>query len=186
MTTRDLTLSALFAGIIVILGIIPPVTLGFIPVPITLQSLGVMLAGCIIGAKRGALAYVIFVAMVAVGLPVLAGGRGGLAVLMGPTGGYIVGWIIAAFATGFLAERMVREGQSEWQQLGGFFLASVFGGIVVLYAIGMTWVSAVAGTPFSAVLVGSLAFIPGDLLKAAVAAVAARAVMAGYPLLQRS
>ncbi|MBE7185588.1 MAG: biotin transporter BioY [Methylobacterium mesophilicum] len=186
MTTRDLALSALFAAIIVVLGIVPPVTLGFIPVPITLQSMGVMLAGCIIGAKRGALAYVIFVALVAVGLPVLSGGRGGLAVLMGPTGGYVLGWILAAFVTGLIAERTVREEQGEWRQLGGFFLASVLGGIVVLYAVGMPWVTAVAGTPFSTVALGSLVFIPGDLLKAAVAAVAARAVLAGYPLLQRA
>ncbi len=186
MNTRDLTLSALFAAIIVVLGIVPPITLGFIPVPITLQSFGVMLAGCIIGAKRGALAYIIFVAMVAVGLPVLAGGRGGLAILMGPTGGYIVGWIFAAFVTGWLAERLVRDNQREWQQLGGLFLASVLGGIIVLYAFGMTWVTIAAGTPFSAVLIGSLAFIPGDLLKAAIAALAARAVLAGYPLLSRA
>jgi biotin transport system substrate-specific component len=183
LTTRDLALSALFAAIIIVLGLVPPVTLGFIPVPITMQSMGVMLAGTIIGAKRGALAYIIFVALVAVGLPVLSGGRGGLAVLMGPTGGYIFGWIVAAFVTGFLAERLVREGASEWRQLGGFFLASVLGGIVVLYAIGMPWVTLAAGTPFSAVAWGSLAFIPGDLLKAAVAAIAARSVLAGYPLL---
>lgn len=186
MTTRDLALSALFAAIIVALGLVPPLPLGFIPVPITLQSMGVMLAGCIIGAKRGALAYAIFVLLAAIGLPVLSGGRGGLAVLMGPTGGYILGWIVATFVVGLLAERLVREGQSEWRQLAGFFAASVIGGIVVLYAIGMPWVSAVAGTPLSAVAYGSLAFIPGDLLKAALATLAARAVLAGYPLLHRA
>lgn len=186
MTTRDLALSALFAAIIVVLGIIPPISVGFIPVPITLQSMGVMLAGCIIGAKRAGIAYVIVVLMAAVGLPVLSGGRGGLGVLMGPTGGYIFGWIVAAFVTGLIAERLVREEQSEWRQYGGFFLASVVGGIMVLYGIGIPWVTAAAGTPFSTVLLGSLAFIPGDLLKAAVTAVAARVVLAGYPLLQRA
>ncbi|MDI6029215.1 biotin transporter BioY [Corticibacterium sp. UT-5YL-CI-8] len=186
MTTRDLALSALFAAIIIVLGLVPPIPLGFIPVPITLQSMGVMLAGCIIGAKRGALAYAIFVLLVAAGLPVLSGGRGGLAILMGPTGGYILGWIVAAFVTGFIAERLVREGQNEWRQLGGFFAASVIGGIVVLYAIGMPWVTASAGTPFYAVASGSLVFVPGDLLKAAITALAARAVLAGYPLLHRA
>ncbi|HEV7416095.1 MAG TPA: biotin transporter BioY [Tianweitania sediminis] len=185
MTTRDLAFAALFTGIIIVLGLVPPVPLGFIPVPITLQSMGVMLAGCIIGAKRGALAYLIFVLLVAVGMPVLSGGRGGLAVLFGPTGGYVLGWIAAALVTGFCAERLVREEQGEWRQLAGFFAASVAGGIVVLYLIGMPWVSIVAGTPFSAVAMGSLAFIPGDLLKAAIAALAARAVLAGYPLLRQ-
>ncbi len=74
MTTRDIVLVALFTAIIIVLGLIPPITLGFIPVPITAQSMGVMLAGCIIGAKRGAASYALLVLMVAIGLPVLAGG----------------------------------------------------------------------------------------------------------------
>ncbi|PZO79352.1 MAG: BioY family transporter [Mesorhizobium amorphae] len=183
MTTRDLSLAALFAALIAVLGMMPPVPLGFIPVPITLQSMGAMLAGTILGAKRGGLAVLLFILLVAVGLPVLSGGRGGLAVLLGPTGGYIFGWIAAAVVCGLLSERLVREGQSEWRQMGGFFLAAVLGGIVVLYAIGAPWVTASTGTPLGTVLAGSLAFIPGDLLKAAVATVAARAVLAGYPLL---
>lgn len=183
MNTRDLVLIALFAAIIVVLGLIPPITLGFIPVPITAQSMGVMLAGCILGAKRGAFAFLLFLLLVAIGLPVLSGGRGGLAVLAGPSGGFILGWIVSTFVTGLIAQRFVREGQPEVRQFVGFFLASVVGGIVVLYAIGMPWVSAVTGTPLLAVATGSLAFLPGDLLKAAIATLAARAVFAGYPLL---
>jgi biotin transport system substrate-specific component len=183
MTTKDLVLAALFTAIIIVLGIIPPVTLGFVPVPITAQSMGVMLAGCIIGAKRGAMAYALLVVLVAIGLPVLSGGRGGLGVLMGPTAGYIAGWIVGAFVTGLIAERFVREGQSSVRQMAGFFVASLIGGIGVVYAIGMPVVSLVAGTPFDKVLMGSLAFIPGDVLKAAIATLAARAVMVGYPLL---
>ncbi|RKE85850.1 biotin transporter BioY [Rhizobium sp. AG855] len=183
MTTRDLVLSALFTAIIVVLGFLPPVPIPLLPVPITAQSMGVMLAGCIIGAKRGALAYVLLVVLVAVGLPVLSGGRGGLAVLIGPTGGYIFGWILGAFVTGLLAEKLVREDQSATKQMTGFFLASIVGGIGVVYLCGMPWLSLVAGTPFDKVLFGSLAFIPGDLVKAAIATLAARAVLVGYPLL---
>ena len=183
MTTKDLVLSALFTAIIVVLGLIPPVTLGFIPVPITAQSMGVMLAGCIIGARRGALSYVLLVVLVAIGLPVLSGGRGGLGVLMGPTAGYILGWIIGTFVTGLIAERLVRENQSAARQVAGFLAASLIGGVVVVYAIGIPWVSLAAGTPLDKVLLGSLAFIPGDILKAAIASLAARAVMVGYPLL---
>jgi biotin transport system substrate-specific component len=183
MTTKDLVLSALFTAIIIVLGLIPPVTLGFIPVPITAQSMGVMLAGTIIGARRGALAYVLLAGLVAVSLPVLSGGRGGLNVLMGPTGGYILGWIAGSFATGYLSERLVRDGQPALLQAAGFFAASIAGGIVVVYAIGMPWVSLMTGTPFDKVILGSLAFLPGDILKAAIATLAARAVMVGYPLL---
>ncbi|NSZ15870.1 biotin transporter BioY [Agrobacterium vitis] len=185
MTTRDLVLIALFAAIVVVLGLIPPVPLGFIPVPITAQSMGVMLAGCILGAKRGALAYALFVLLVAMGLPVLSGGHGGLNALFGATGGYIFGWIIGAFVTGLAAERFARASSTASGQTIGFFAASILGGIGVVYACGMPWWSFVAGTPIDKVLIGSLAFLPGDLIKAAIAALAARAVMVGYPLLPK-
>ncbi|MFB2550867.1 biotin transporter BioY [Ensifer soli] len=185
MTTRDIVLTALFAAIVVVLGLLPPITLAFIPVPITAQSMGVMLAGCILGARRAMLAYALFVLLVVIGLPVLSGGRGGLAILQGPTGGYIVGWILGAFVTGLIAERLVREGQSELRQIAGFATAAIVGGIGVVYLLGIPWLSAVTGTPLGAALIGNLAFIPGDLVKAAVATLAARAVLAGYPLLHQ-
>ncbi len=100
MNTRDLVLSALFAAIIVVLGILPPITLGFIPVPITAQSLGVMMAGVVLGARRGTIAVLIVLVLVAIGLPVLSGGRGGLAAFAGPTTGFLIGWVFAAFVTG--------------------------------------------------------------------------------------
>ncbi|KQS67802.1 biotin biosynthesis protein BioC [Rhizobium sp. Leaf371] len=183
MSTRDLVLTALFTAIVIVLGIIPPITLGFIPVPITAQSMGVMLAGCIIGAKRGALAYLLLILMVAVGLPVLSGGRGGLAILAGPTAGYIAGWVVGTFVTGLIAERMVRESQSGGRQIAGFLLASVVGGIGVVYLMGTIWLSINTGMGFFAALTGNAVFLPGDALKAGIAALAARAVLVGYPLL---
>ncbi|MDQ0319415.1 biotin transport system substrate-specific component [Pararhizobium capsulatum DSM 1112] len=183
MTTRDLVLIALFAAIIVFLGIIPPITLGFIPVPITAQSMGVMLAGCIIGARRGALAYLLVILMVAIGLPVLSGGRGGLAILAGPTAGFIIGWVVGTFVTGLVAEKLVRESQTGVRQLTGFFIASVIGGIGVVYLLGIAWLAFVTGLGIEKAVLGSLAFIPGDLLKAGIASLAARAIIVGYPLL---
>lgn len=183
LNTRDLVLAALFTAVVVVLGLIPPVPLSFIPAPITAQSLGVMLAGCIIGAKRGALAFALLVVLIALGMPVLAGGRGDLSILTGATGGYIFGWIIGAFVTGVVAEKLVQDGQSAARQLAGFAIASLVGGIGVVYLMGMPWLSIVTGTPFDKVLVGSLAFIPGDLIKVGIATLAARAVMVGYPLL---
>ena len=183
MKTRDIVLVALFAAVIVVLGFLPPITLGISPVPITAQSMGVMLAGCIIGARRGAAAYLLILVMVAAGLPILSGGRGGLNVLMGPTGGYIVGWIIGAYVTGLIAQSMVREGQPELRQYVGFFLASLIGGIAVVYAIGIPWLSVAAGMPLGKAVMVNLPFIPGDLIKAVIATLAARAVLAGYPML---
>ncbi|MBB3454242.1 biotin transport system substrate-specific component [Rhizobium sp. BK313] len=187
MTTRDLVLSALFAAIIVALGLLPPISIGLIPVPITAQSLGVMLAGVVLGAKRGAIAVLIVVVLVAIGLPVLSGGRGGLAVFVGPTAGFFIGWIFAAYVTGYLSERLVKAEQTGLAQGIGFFIASVVGGVVVLYAFGIAWLAIAANIGFTKAFLGSMAFVPGDLVKAVVAALVGRAVMVGYPLLpQRS
>ncbi len=185
MATRDLVLAALFAAIIVALGLVPPITLGFIPVPITAQSLGVMLAGVVLGAKRGAGAVLLVLLLAAIGLPVLSGGRGGLAVFAAPTTGYLIGWVFAALTTGFLAQRLVSADQTGLVQGVNFFLAALIGGVVVLYAFGVTYLAVITGMGFSNAFVGSLAFIPGDCLKALIAALAGRAVMAGYPLLPR-
>jgi len=92
MTTRDLVLISLFSAIIIALGLLPPITLGIIPVPITAQSLGVMLAGVVLGAKRGTLAVLLTILIAAIGLPVLSGGRGGLSIFTTPTTGYLIGF----------------------------------------------------------------------------------------------
>ncbi|NKN39453.1 biotin transporter BioY [Agrobacterium sp. a22-2] len=183
MTTRDLVLISLFAAIIVALGLVPPITLGFIPVPITAQSLGVMLAGVILGAKRGALAAVLVILLVAIGLPVLSGGRGGLAVFAGPTVGFLIGWVPAAFATGLVAERFAGLSRQALPQTLGFIAAAMIGGVFVLYLFGIGYLAFGAGLGLSKAFYGSLAFIPGDLLKAVIAGLAGRAVMVGYPLL---
>lgn len=183
MNTRDLVLSALFAAIIVALGLLPPIPIGIIPVPITAQSLGVMMAGVVLGAKRGTIAVLIVGLLIVIGLPVLSGGRGGLAYFASPTAGFFFGWIFGAFATGYLSEQLVKPEQSSLVQGVGFFIAAVIGGVVVLYAFGIAWVAIAANIGFSKAFLGSMGFVPGDIVKAVVAALVGRAVMAGYPLL---
>lgn len=159
---RNLTLIALFAALIAALGLVPNLTLAF-GVPISAQSLGVMLCGTILGARRGALAVLLVIALVALGLPLLAGGRGGLGVFSAPTVGFLVGWPIAAFVTGLIVER--------WQ--GNLAVvaavASVLGGIVVLYIFGVAGMALTLGKtlPEAAALV--TIFIPGDIIKAVLA-----------------
>jgi biotin transport system substrate-specific component len=184
MSTRDLVLAALFAAIIVALGLLPPIYLGFIPVPITAQSLGVMMAGVVLGARRATIAVLIVLVLVAIGLPVLSGGRGGFAAFVAPTSGFLFGWVFAAFVTGFLSERLVHGDQSGLVQTVSFFLAAMIGGIVVLYAFGIAYLALAANIGLKQAFVGSMAFIPGDVIKAFVAALVGRAVMAGYPLLR--
>ncbi|WP_353476306.1 biotin transporter BioY (plasmid) [Salipiger sp. H15] len=159
---RTLTLVALFAALIAGLGLIPKFTLAF-GVPITAQTLGVMLAGTVLGAKRGALACLLFVALVALGLPLLAGGRGGLGVFASPTVGFLVGWPFAAFVTGFIVERW----RGNLALVGS--VASVIGGILVLYVFGVIGMSLTLGKSIPEATLLVTAFIPGDVIKAVLA-----------------
>ncbi len=178
METRDVVFIALFAAIIAALGVFPPVTVPVIAVPITAQSLGIMLAGGILGAMRGGLSVVLLLVLVALGLPLLAGGRGGFGVFLGPTGGYIVGWVVGAVVIGYLTERF-------WTRLN-FILAFAFcvvGGILLMYGLGVPWSAYVAEVTLATALGGSLAFVPGDLIKCLIAAAAIVIVKKSYPII---
>lgn len=179
MSTRDIVFIALFAALMAVLGTFPALQVPVINVPITAQSMGVMLAGGILGARRGTLAILLFVVIVLAGLPLLSGGRGGLAVLAGPTVGFFLGWLPAAFVTGLLVERFMPR-----LHFVGAFFAATAGGIVVLYACGIPGISLVTGAPLSTAASGSLAFIPGDLVKAGLAAAIIVAVSRAYPLIE--
>src|SRR5699024_12591968 len=96
---------SLFTAILGFMAFFPLIPIPFLPVPITAQTLGVMLAGGLLGARRGGLSLLIFILLVAVGAPLLAGGRGGLGLLFGPGGGYILAWPLAAFIIGYLTEK---------------------------------------------------------------------------------
>jgi biotin transport system substrate-specific component len=175
-TPRDLALIAVFAGIVAALGIVPGINPFGIPVPITAQSLGVMLAGAVLGARRGALSLVLLLALVAIGLPVLAGGRGGLAQFAGPSVGFLLGWPIAAFVIGWLTERGGPSYRLHWG-----IVANIVGGIVVLYAFGIAGMALVLHMSVVAAALTCGWFVLGDLAKAVIAALVARGVHAAYP-----
>ena len=177
MKTRDLAYIALFAAIIAVLGTLPAINVG--PVPITAQTLGVMLAGSVLGARRGFLAVLLFLVLVAVGLPLLASGAGGLAPFAGPTAGYLFSWPVAAFVIGWLTERA-------WTRLSVplAFAINVLGGICVIYAVGIPWLAVSAKLPLAKAALGSLAFVPGDCVKAAIAASIAVTLKRAWPLIQ--
>ncbi len=96
MKTRDLAHIALFTAMTAALGLLPPLMLPLLGVPITAQSMGPMLAGAILGARRGGLASALFILLVALGFPVLSGGRGGFGILFGPGGGFLLAYPVAA------------------------------------------------------------------------------------------
>lgn len=181
MNTKDTVYIALFAAIHAAMAMIPPVALPIIAVPIAVQSLGPMIAGSVLGAKRGALATLLFLALAAMGLPVLTGGRGGFGVFLGPTGGYLLAYPFAAFVIGWLSERF-------WSRVnvGWAFAFNALGGVVLVNLAGSVWFSQSAGMPLQTVLFGSLVFVPGDLIKAAIAAFVAVIVRTSYPIISAS
>jgi biotin transport system substrate-specific component len=175
-TSRDLALVATFAGVVAALGVVPAFVPPGFTVPITAQSLGVMLAGAVLGARRGSLSVVLLLVLVAVGLPLLAGGRGGLGVFATPSVGFLLGWPVAALVIGWLSERGGPTYRLAWG-----LVANVLGGIVVLYAAGVAGIAAVTGLSVQAAAVSTWVFVPGDLLKAVLCALVARGVHAAYP-----
>lgn len=172
---RDAALIAVFAGFVAALGVVPAFQPPGFSVPITAQSFGVMLAGAILGGRRGFAALALFLALVAIGLPLLAGGRGGLGVFASPSAGFLLAWPVAAFVVGWLTERGGAPYRLSWG-----VVANVVGGIIVLYAAGIAGIAAISGSVWAATL-STWIFIPGDLVKAVLAALVARGVHAAYP-----
>ncbi len=172
---RNVVMIALFAALIAVLGLIPKITLGF-GVPITAQTLGVMLAGTVLGARRGALSVLLFLLLVAIGLPLLSGGRGGLGVFASPSVGFLIGWPVAAFVTGWITERW--RGAPLTLVAG---VASVLGGIVALYGFGIVGMSIMLEKSLLEATALVTAFIPGDMLKAAIAGMLTAALAKARP-----
>lgn len=182
---RDLALVAVFVGITAALGTVAPLYPFGTAVPITAQSMGPMLAGGIIGARRGGLSMVVFVLLVAAGLPLLSGGRGGLGLFAGPSAGFLVGFPLAACVTGLVAEmgarRRLTGGHHSLYTTGWGFVANVLGGIVALYVLGLAGLMAFGHLGLDAAFTALWLFVPGDLIKAGLAAVVAAGVHRGYP-----
>ena len=173
MSTRAIAAIALFAALTAVLGLFPPFPVPIVPVPITAQSMGPMLAGAVLGARRGGLAMALFLVLVAAGLPLLSGGRGGLGVFFGPTAGFALSWPVAAVVIGLL--------RAAKASLARTLIAVAVGGIGVIYAIGVPWLAFVAHLPLAKAALGSLVFLPGDAIKVVVASFVADTVRRAYP-----
>jgi biotin transport system substrate-specific component len=138
------------------------IRLPFSPVPITGQTLAVLLIGALLGSRRGALSVVVYLVQGLVGLPVFASGAMGPAYLMGPTGGYLVGFIAAAYTTGRLAER-------GWDRDVISTSLAMLAGNAIIYVFGLVWLSVYVGKQATAL--GLAPFVLGDVIKLTLAAI---------------
>jgi biotin transport system substrate-specific component len=181
-STRSLSYIALFAAVIAVFGLIPKIDLPF-GVPITLQSLGIMLVGCLLGPKRAFYTVGLFLVAVALGLPLLSGGRGGVAVFVAPSAGFLLGWLLGAVVCGVsMRQFMKRMPEAKGKGLLiAAFLSSLIGGIVVMYFFGILGLMLVAHLSATQATLAMLAFVPGDLVKCAVCAVLVQSVARGMP-----
>jgi biotin transport system substrate-specific component len=148
----------------------------FYPVPLTMQTLAVLLVGGLLGARRGVTSVAAYLALGMMGAPVFHGGVGGPVVIAGPTGGYLLGFLPAAFLMGLVASRvrtLARGRGRSWKEL-----AALAGGALsaeaAIYVVGVPWLAFFTGGLGQAVSVGVVPFLLGDLLKTAVAVGALR------------
>lgn len=168
---------ALFTAFIYVLGLIPNIQLSFIAVPIVLQNMGIFLAGSIIGVSGG-ISVLLFLFLTALGLPMLAGGRGGFMVFFGPTAGYLLGYIFAAFFIGYFTQRF-------WRNYS-YFLSISFNifGMLMIYSLGIPVYSIVTDVSPLLVLTANAVFIPLDLVKVVLSSVIAIQFKKYYPLIE--
>lgn len=188
--TRDLALISVFAAFIAACSIIS------IPIgaaPITLQTFAVLLAGAVLGSRRGLLAVLLYLAIGAIGLPVFAGGGAGIAEFVSPTGGYLLGFPLAAWLAGFLVERLPGDlpGQRRRGARGSsvvnrtllVFLSVFVANLVFVYPLGIAGLMTFAGMDLQSALILNLGFLPLDLVKMMLAAFVAAPVHRAFPQL---
>lgn len=177
---RDLIAVAFFAALTTI-GAWISFPLPFSPVPIALANLFVILSGVILGKWLGPLSQIVYLLLGFAGVPVFAQHLAGPSVFAGPTGGYLAGYVIAAFLTGLLAEHLPRFSTAKTADIGRLaFILSV--GALVIYLPGIPWLAHVTGMDIPTALVkGFIPYLPGDILKIIVGTMMCLSLMAQLP-----
>jgi len=160
---KPLVFAALFAALTA--AVAPfKIPLGFTPVPITLQTLVVLMSGAMLGPYYGALSMILYIVVGALGLPVFAGGGSGIGALLGPTGGYLFSYFIAAFAIGKVLQMRKKPKYVD-------YVVAMIVGTIIIYVLGAGWGMVVTGLGVTAILAGwVLPFIIGDTIKLLAAA----------------
>lgn len=177
--TTDLALVAVFAALIAACTLVPAIPVG-IGVPITMQTFGVMLAGLVLGPRRGFLAVLLYVLVGLAGLPVFAQGGAGLANLLKPSAGYLLAFPLGALITGAIA---VRTRNLQIRRPITLAFSGVVGCILVVHPLGILGLMVNAKLTLAKAFAVDLIYLPGDIAKVAVAAAVAAVVHKAFPVL---
>ncbi|MGO3041990.1 biotin transporter BioY [Ancrocorticia populi] len=179
-TRANVALISVFAALIAVSALIPGFMIG--PVPFVMTIVIVLLAPMILGTRDGLLANLLYVVAGAAGLPIFSGGASGFGVLAGPTGGYLVGYVVAPLVAGPIATFVLRRWPVGLGGLLGLAVAGL-GGLAGIHAVGVAGLMINAGMGLNAALVTTAGFVGFDLIKVAVAAVLALAIVRAFPRL---
>ncbi len=175
----DVALVATFAAFIAVCALLPGIHLPGMSVAITLQTLGVMLAGLVLGPVRGTLAVLLYLAVGFAGIPVFSEGTGGLATFGKVSLGYLLAFPLAAALAGFLASRAARVRPSLRPVV--LFLSATAGSLAFIHPLGITVMGARLGLDAGEAVAMGAVFLPGDVVKNVVAALVATAVFRAFP-----
>lgn len=161
--TKQMVLIALMTAVTCVLGPLS-IPLPFSPVPISLTNFAIFLAIFVLGMENGTISFIIYLLLGAVGVPVFSSFRGGLQVLAGPTGGYLIGFIFLALIMGFALDHFDRK-----------LVPTIIGmiiGMVVCYAFGTVWLAKLLSLSFKeGLMMGVIPYLPGDAAKIIIAAI---------------
>ncbi len=155
---RPMIYASMFAALTAV-GALIRIPIPISPVPLTLQVFFVLLTGLVLGSRWGATGMAVYVMLGIIGFPVFSGGSSGIGVILGPTGGYLVGFVMGAFVTGSIVENLGKSGI--------VMITAMTAGLAVIYAAGVLQLFIVADMPSirEAVVIGVLPFLIGDLIK---------------------
>ncbi len=178
----DTALVAVFAALIAASAAVPAVSVGAVGVPITIQTLVIALTGMCLGPVRGFAATALYVVLGLIGLPIFANFRGGLGVLAGPSAGYIIAFAIFALLCGVVARLALRRLRG-WKLWLALFIGGLIASAASIHLFGVIGISLNAGLPVPAAIAADAIYIPGDIIKNALAAALAVTVHRAFPQL---
>ncbi|MGT2742853.1 biotin transporter BioY [Streptococcus plurextorum] len=164
LKAKDLVAIAMMAAFIIALGSIPAIPLTFLPAPIILQNIGIMLAGVVLGARKGTIAVLLFL-LLGIFIPAFGGGNNTIPVLMGVTAGYVISWIFVPALIGWGLSKVPTKNFPL-----SFAVIWLFG-VLFIDTVGAIWMAQFLNKPLVPILISSLIYIPGDTLKALVATI---------------